>query len=136
MCGVKIVFFFKHFNILRLYFFIVTGRSQFYYIQSEFFCLPLIGNNLFRSPRLSGVFVIQQKGLQNRSPSVWRRRRDLIQFVVSCINLRLYSLAICRPLHHLTLPSSAPGSGRVHSHTDDEHVTGFQELKSSSPKSN
>ena len=60
---------------------------------------------------------------------MWRRRRDLIQFVVSCINLRLYSLAICRPLHHLTLPSSAPGSGRVHSHTDDKHVTGFQELK-------
>ena len=53
----------------------------------------------------------------------------MIQFVVTCICLRLYSLGSCRPRHELSLPYSAPGSGRVRSHTDDKHVTGFQELK-------
>ena len=60
----------------------------------------------------------------------WRREWDSIRFAVPCSHLRLYSLGSCRPRHELSLPYSAPGSGRVRSHTDDNHVTGFQELKS------
>ena len=59
----------------------------------------------------------------------WRREWDSIRFAVPCSHLRLYSLGSCRPRHELSLPYSAPGSGRVRSHTDDNHVTGFQELK-------